>query len=589
MNGVDARKAFSEAAKAAGRVFRFLGKLRPRKTPASEAPDESAQGREQIRLAARRIVLENQIARLEKDLDGIYSQVVQGTSSVRTDESHTAASRLTEHIKRSRDLREQLRMKHIERARLERSTARELKLRQGAASGSSPLVAQRPAFPKQVEERKGTRLSPKARHRILKSSRDASFQDGSQKVVFDKLVQDLLGDETEIRRTAVARLGELGTVAVRDILCIALEDPDDKVRAVALNSLALQGDASVVGLFRVHKDSADPHIRLAALRGLARVGDPHDDEVLLAALEDDHPAVRKAASSYLGWRGARGATAGLVSALHDPDPDVRISAAASLGAMRDDRAVLSLIRALGDADRGVREAAKSSLETLLGEKIDVDVEAGQEDRTKRIDQLKEWWKEARVGKHLEREDALGMQRKQAEALPAARAISEPPGADSAQVGGLGKIVDLKSAAASRGRPKQDLDEGEEETGMPAELEALRTVEASEKTAPAGEQIGSGGEGALPEELEALGGVKTAEEEESTAEVDEGGVAEGLPEELEALGSVKASAEDGSAEERTDEGEEGAGDLPEELAALGTVKTTEEPAQDASASAKGKKG
>jgi hypothetical protein len=528
------RRGMAAAARAIGRAFGLFKKIRFRRRRGCAARDTQKSGRARRRLSAKQRALEAEILRLETELDEVYARVVEGAGHVKRNESDPATPELADIIDLSRDLREQLRAKRAELTRLERDAAREVRLQRAVPPVMPPEQEPEPFSPQPDDEPAASGLAvldERLRERILKASRKAEFADSSQLVIFEKLTQDLLADDPEVRRTAAARMGELDTPASFDVLHSALEDPDDKVCAAALNSLALLGDDTSPGVFRRYTDSSEHHLRLAALRGLARVGDSSDDSALLAALEDSHPAVRKSAATYLGWRDAAGAARALISALHDEEDEVRAAAAASLGNLRSSRAVLSLIRILEDPDTGVRQAAKKAIETIVDEKVQVDIEAEAEGLKKRIQELKEWWKEARIDKQLKprehREpEAEPAQAKAPAKKPAPRGV-DPAAEDPA------KVVDLKSAAASRTKPaaakkpakkpaeekpKEDEEKQEEslleseDSEMPAELEGLGTVKASAESEPEADE--------MPDGLDGLGIRVADEKEEETKEEDD---------------------------------------------------------------------
>jgi hypothetical protein len=515
-------------------VGRALGLVERR---GCEARETRKPGLAHRRLSARQIVLETEIHRLETELDRVYARVVEGVGQAKRNQLDPATPELAEVIDLSRELRERLRAKRAELTRLERDAARELKLlRVMPAATELPSTRENfptaPNPPEEPPDSEQSVLEERVRNSILRASRISSFDDKSKQVIFEKLVGDLLASDPEVRRNAAARLGELKTSAVFGVLRAALFDPENKVRAAALNSLALLGDDSPPELFRRYTNSTQHHLRLAALRGLARAKDPKDDPTLLAALEDAHPAVRKAAATYLGWRETRGVTRALISALHDEEKEVRAAAASSLGNLRKDRAVLSLIRILLDPDADVRTAAKTAIESTLGEKIDVDIEAESEARRRRIEELKEWWKGARIDKQLARKEGLDLHKEPKEAeppvrKPAARGVDPAGRVQAAEETEAArepaKVVDLKSVAASRTRPgtasgKEDAEEAAEE---PAANEAAAEPEESE----------------MPAELEGLGTIKASGE--TKAEKDE------MPEGLDGLGIRVA---DGKAEE-----------------------------------------
>jgi len=88
-------------------------------------------------------------------------------------------------------------------------------------------------------------------------------------------LRDLLaGTDSDRRWWAVRTLAAVGTVAARELLVAALEDPDPAVRACAAQGLGeLRAEEAVAGLVRRMTDSS-PLVSRVAADGLARIGAP---------------------------------------------------------------------------------------------------------------------------------------------------------------------------------------------------------------------------------------------------------------------------------------------------------------------------
>lgn len=126
-NAAPARGGFAEAIE---RALGFLKRMRflGRRDRAAREPNKP--GREQKRRAARRIILKTEISRIEKEIDRVHAHIVQGAGNLRRNAADAPA--LPDLVKLARDLREQLCTKRVELSRLERDTARELRLQQTA-------------------------------------------------------------------------------------------------------------------------------------------------------------------------------------------------------------------------------------------------------------------------------------------------------------------------------------------------------------------------------------------------------------------------------------------------------------------------
>jgi HEAT repeat protein len=111
----------------------------------------------------------------------------------------------------------------------------------------------------------------------------------------------------------------------------------------------------------------DSNIRRKAARTLGKKGKKSSVEPLIDALEDEESLVRKSAAWALGKIGDSRAVLPLISILSDKDINVRKNAAWALGMIGDKRAMKPLISiAAKDSDSYVRDTAKKAIEKIKG-------------------------------------------------------------------------------------------------------------------------------------------------------------------------------------------------------------------------------
>lgn len=113
------------------------------------------------------------------------------------------------------------------------------------------------------------------------------------------------------------------------------------------------------------------------------------DELAAASSTDRWRAVQA-----MGETGDLGVVAHLVPVLHDDDIFVRMATARVLGELRAFAAIPALIEALDDEEASVREQAMVSLRTLSGRNFKFDPNASANDRKRRTQAWKDWWKRA---------------------------------------------------------------------------------------------------------------------------------------------------------------------------------------------------
>lgn len=214
----------------------------------------------------------------------------------------------------------------------------------------------------------------------------------------DKLLLDgLLDDSDEVRRSCALALGRLKPQGVVPRLAQLLDDDEQLVRDAAmeglrafaatepatLSALALElmhaqlpakrrNAALILGaladgerLCPLVKDE-DATVRQAAVSSLARVELPQVLSHLALALSDEEPEVRLAAAHALSDRGGADALAPLLLALNDSDPWVQTAALKGLAALGDSGALPGVIALLDQAGGPVLIAALSTVAALGG-------------------------------------------------------------------------------------------------------------------------------------------------------------------------------------------------------------------------------
>jgi HEAT repeat protein len=554
-------------ARVLGRTFGFFGRIG---LPRPRLGAKGARKRDALVLRERsgHAQLQAEIERTERELDSVYALVVKGAGSVSRNGAEGGSPELGVLLEKSRDLKQRLQEKRAELSRIQRDAAREKRLGRNVSLESSLREERRrpAATPRAGPAGRGQAVPDPGRRKALqRAARNVSLGDGSQQVIFEKAMQDLLENDAEIRRGAVVRLGELRHPSLVVVLAEALEDTNDNVVAAALNSLALLGTDAAEPLFHRFTSHPDHHLRLASLRGLAKIETWTAGKTMLVALQDENAPVRKGAATYLGWRREKQAVRGLMQALRDEHDEVRAAAAGSLGNIRDERAVLSLIRSLSDPSAGVREAARSALEMLLEKKLDLDIQSRPDAFDPRLEELKQWWKQARIDRQLLGDVPLPDLGEIAAAAPVPSEPEPAPGPEPPPVEDSEKVVDLRAAAAAAGRAARviKLAQRPEEPGAGSVPADRREAEAGKKAPePAGPMVSrpveENKQSEAGEELSGLD-IKAAAISEPPMEVEQGEAEE----ELAGLGAVAPQPSEPAAGLDADE-------VPEELAGLGAV-------------------
>jgi HEAT repeat protein len=205
----------------------------------------------------------------------------------------------------------------------------------------------------------------------------------------DNLVPFINDKDEEIRRAAIAGLGETGDPRAVEALKQAFANGDWRERrliAQALNDLGweyekneagfyyclLNGDweaCAGIGKFILPQlvsalaSGDDADIRVTAALALGVSGDFRAVDPLMEALEDEAPAVREAAAISLGKLKRRKSVEALIEALQDEDEGVGRAAAGALVEIGEG-SVEPLVAALQDRDAVRRETAARMLDKM---------------------------------------------------------------------------------------------------------------------------------------------------------------------------------------------------------------------------------
>ena len=253
------------------------------------------------------------------------------------------------------------------------------------------------------------------------------FEFASEKAKFEKVAEDLLDSDMEIKILAVAELGRMKNKAAVPVLGEAVKFEEPHLTLEIVNALIDIGDSSAVRLFKDRVQNSHYRVRVACLRGLYKLAAENDDEatrILLNALQDDHPDVRKSGATFLGWKGNEEAVPALVQGLKDEDEKVTKAALAALAAIRDKSAVLPLIKVLRNEDIELKKKALDAIKMITGEEIVFDLQAGDEELDNAIDDLVDWWQKTRLGEaEIDQDEPFVSDADQSE--PEAEEIGEP--------------------------------------------------------------------------------------------------------------------------------------------------------------------
>ena len=286
---------------------------------------------------------------------------------------------------------------------------------------------------------------------IASSLKSFKFESVSERSIFEKVANDLLSQDQEVRILAANELAKMKNEAAVPVLTEAVEIGDPNLTSEIINALISIGSVNAVPLFKEKVTDMSYRIRVACLRGLYKLAEDDDEalRLLANAVKDEHPEVRKYAITFIGWKDNAEAVPALVQSLRDDDNDVKKAALSALATIRDKATVLPVIRVLGDDDPDIRQKALDAIRMITGEEIAFDLQTAGDDLSGAVDNLIDWWQKKRTGEaelsNVEEQPA------DAEGSDVEEAVSEAVAAEE----GVEEIEEHTEAALTR-LPKVEL-------------------------------------------------------------------------------------------------------------------------------------
>jgi len=249
------------------------------------------------------------------------------------------------------------------------------------------------------KETRGLPVEVAVKAAIASSLKSGKFDSRSEKSKFEKVANDLLSEENEVRILAANELAKMKNEAAVPVLTESVKKGDSNLTSEIINALITIGSVNSVPLFKEMVTDKNYRVRVACLRGLYKLAEEDDDAVqlLVDAVKDEHPEVRKYAITFIGWKDNAKSVPSLVNALRDDHNDVKKTALDALATIRDKATVLPVIRSLGDKDEIIREKALDTLKMITGEQVSFDMTSSGNDRANAVETLIEWWRKKRTG------------------------------------------------------------------------------------------------------------------------------------------------------------------------------------------------
>ena len=363
--------------------------------------------------------LEEKIKGYEKKIKGLYYQIGKEGTTYTGDESMLE----TEPVKKlMADVREyEKEIQRLENHIVEIKEQKKAEAQRKRLRKAVPLAERRG----KVDEEKVKKVVESV---IAKAVRHGTFETRSEMEIFDKVANDLLDSEMEIKTLAAAELGKIENDAAVPILMEAVKFDNLDLTSEIINSLITIGDLRAIPLFREKATDPKHRVRIGCLRGLYKLAEAEEAmPVLTEALRDGHQEVRRTAATFIGWKDYADAVPALVQCLRDGDARVRKAAVSSLANIKDESSVWPLIKVLGDKEIEIREKAFEAIRVISGEEITFDVHASGKALTGAINNLRDWWQKERLGKVeiTEAEEAAAEPEAVEEVAEAEEAAAEP--------------------------------------------------------------------------------------------------------------------------------------------------------------------
>ena len=339
-------------------------------------------------------IIKDKIKKKEEKIEKLYSEI--GKEGVRYSDADVESPLERETVKSLiSDVREY--EKEVQRLK---SRIGELKEEEKAETLRKRKLKEEAMPTKEKVEIKDVPVVKAVKLEIENALRDGVFESTSEKAKFEKVANDLLDSDMEVKILAVAELAKMKNEAAVPVLTKTVKFEDPHLASEIVNALIDIGDSRAVPLFK--EKATDPHYRVrgACLRGLYKLAEDDDEDsiqLLTNALRDEHPDVRRSAITFIGWKDNVDAVPALLQCLKDEDEKVRKAALSALATIREKSAVVPLIRALKDKDPDMKKKVLDAIKMITGEEITFDLEASGKELSKAIDDLMDWWEKKRLG------------------------------------------------------------------------------------------------------------------------------------------------------------------------------------------------
>jgi hypothetical protein len=224
------------------------------------------------------------------------------------------------------------------------------------------------------------------------------FESSSDRAIFEKVANDLLESEMEIKILAATEIGKMGNASGVPVLMEAIKFENTYLTTEIINSLINIGDARAVPLFKASFRDNNYRVRMGCIRGIYKLASDKDViDILVEALRDDHNEVRKTAVTFLGWKDDASVVSSLAQCLKDEDDRVRASTVSALLNFKDQSTVMPLIKVLSDNALDIREKALDAIKAITGVDITFDVQLSGQALYDEINNLRDWWLKERFG------------------------------------------------------------------------------------------------------------------------------------------------------------------------------------------------
>jgi len=234
-------------------------------------------------------------------------------------------------------------------------------------------------------------LQRKVRSAIEKCLRRSTFSLRSDAIVFNKVLNDLLDDEIDVKRLAVSELANIGKRETVPILLELLKYPDSQLRAEIINTLVQLDADEIFNVCKSFYKDEYTSIRSACIRGFYKSGRAEAVNFLIEGLQDESVEIRNSSAIFLGWRDDKMALTALLQSASDMDKNVRKSSLSSIANIRDKTSVVPLMRLLLSQDSDFRRDVVEVIEKIIDESIKFNVDGTKKQRSLEIEQMKEWY------------------------------------------------------------------------------------------------------------------------------------------------------------------------------------------------------